>query len=145
MTINAVSPRLISAHTVTSTFLGGAHPNTQSASINIDATTGKIVSFTDLLDAKPAQEIFKSCAKQVFQQKKKSQGKDADVSAAAVKTLGETVASVSTDLALWSFFADKAVIDFDSDVLGAHAEGAFDCTIPYAQLRPIMKTGFPLP
>ena len=104
MTLNAVSPRLISAHTVTSTFLGGAHPNTQSASINIDVATGRIASFTDMLDVKAAQGIFKSCASQVLQQKKKSQGKDADVSAAAIKTLDETVASVSTDLALWSFF-----------------------------------------
>ena len=145
MSINSVSPRLISAQTVTSTFLGGAHPNTQSANINIDAATGKITSFTDMLDTKSAQGIFKSCAKQVLRQKKENQGKDADVSAAAIKTLDETVASVSTDLALWSFFEDKAVITYDSDVLGAHVEGVFDCTIPYAQLRPIVKTGFPLP
>ena len=31
------------------------------------------------------------------------------------------------------------MITYDSDVLGAHAEGVFDCTIPYSQLRPIVQ------
>ena len=144
-TLTYVSPRLISAQTVTSTFNGGPHPMIQSTSSNIDVAAGGEATFANMLDKKAAQEVFDSCAKQVLKQKKETEGADADLSADAIKNLNETVASVSSDLALWSFYADKAVITYDQDVVGAHGEGAFDCTIPYTQLRPLVKPGFPLP
>ena len=144
-TLTYVSPRLISAQTATSTFNGGAHPMNQSTSSNIDVAAGSEATFANMLDKKAAQQVFDSCAKQVLKQKKVVEGADADLSTEAIKNLNETVASVSGDLALWNFYADKAVITYDQDVVGAHAEGVFDCTIPYTQLRRLVKPGFPLP
>ena len=145
MTLNYVSPHLISAQTVTSTFLGGAHPMTEISNINIDTAAGRDATFASLLDKKPAKDVFKLCSAQVLQQKKEKEGADADVSAEAVHTLEKTVADISGDLTLWSFNADKAVVTYSADMVGAHAEGIFDCTIPHTDLRKITKASFPLP
>ena len=145
MSLEYASPKLISVHAVTETFLGGAHPNNQSNAINIDVAKGKLAQFSDLLDKAAAQKIFGECGQQVLKQKKENEGKDADTSPAAVKRLRDTISSVSGDLALWTFAANQAEIQYDTNVLGAHAEGVFFCTIPYALLRPLVRPGFPLP
>ena len=145
MTLSYASRHLISAQTITSTFVGGAHPMTEITNINIDIATGSEAKFANLLDEKPAKEIFKLCAAQVLQQKKEREGADADVSATALQALEQTVADVSGDLALWSFNEDNAVITYSADVVASHAEGVFDCTIPYVTLRKLAKASFPLP
>ena len=145
MTLSYVSTRLISAQTVTSTFVGGAHPMIEILNINIDAAKGKPATFANLLDKKPAKDIFKLCAAQVLRQKKESQGADADVSADALQALEQTITDVSGDLALWSFNADNAVVTYSADMVASHAEGVFDCTIPYADLRKLARSSFPLP
>jgi hypothetical protein len=49
------------------------------------------------------------------------------------------------DLKTWSFGAEAATIDYDAYAVGAYAEGAFNCMVPYATLHPIAKAEFPLP
>jgi hypothetical protein len=145
MTIAYASPKLISANAVTSTYLGGAHPNNSSDNINLDVAAARETTFDNLIDKAAAQKIFSLCAKQVEDQKREAEGADADLGADVLKSLRETVVSVTGDLKLWSFGADKATIGYDADVVGAHTEGVFDCTIPYSTLRPLAKPGFPLP
>ena len=145
MTLDYASPKLISAHTITSTFLGGAHPNNQSNTINIDVAKGKLAQFGDLLDKAGAKTIFAECEKQVLAQKKENEGAEADTSPATIKRLRSDISNVSGNLELWTFAASKAEIQYDANVLGARADGVFFCTIPYAQLRPLAKPGFPLP
>ena len=38
-----------------------------------------------------------------------------------------------------------AVINYDPYAVGAYAEGAFSCSVPYATLRPLARSDFPLP
>ena len=144
MELTYASPRLMSAHVATSSFLGGAHPNIETANINIDTNKGALADFNDLLDGAAAKKIYALCERQVVQQKKQNGG-GASLDADALKTLRETIGSVTPDLAMWSFGAEKASIVYDSDVLGAHAEGSFFCDVPYATLRGLSKPAFPLP
>ncbi len=145
MTIAYASPRLLSAHAVTASDLGGAHPNVSSANVNIDVAAGREARFDGLLDGDGAQKIFAACAQQVEEQKQESEGADVAIPADVLKSLREAVVRATGDLRHWSFGADKARVDYDAEVVGSRSEGAFDCTIPYATLRPLAKAGFPLP
>ena len=145
MSLDYVSPKLISAHTATSSYLGGAHPSNQSTTINIDVKKGAVAKFKDFLNKTAATKIAESCTKQVLQQKKESQGADVNLSENTLKKLSDDVANANKDLALWTFAADKAEIQYDQYVVGAYSEGAFFCDIPYSDLRPMVKKDFPLP
>ena len=145
MSLDYVSPKLISAHTATSSYLGGPHPSNQSTTINIDVRKGAVAKFKDFLDNPAATKIAALCAKQVLQQKKESQGADLDLSEDTLKKLSEDIANANNHLELWTFAADKAEIQYDQYVVGAYSEGAFACDIPYSDLRPVVKKDFPLP
>jgi hypothetical protein len=81
----------------------------------------------------------------VTAEKKRREGADADVDGDALKQLRQSVAAVTGDLKSWSFGADAATVSYDPYAVGAYAEGAFTCEIPYATLRPLAKPDFPLP
>ena len=145
MSLDYVSPKLISAHTSSSSYLGGAHPSNQSTTINIDVRKGAVAKFKDFLDNTAATKIAALCAKQVLQQKKESQEANVDLSEDTLKKLTDDIANANKDLALWTFAADKVEIQYDQYVVGAYSEGAFACDIPYGDLRPLVKKDFPLP
>lgn len=144
MRLTYASPRLISAHAKEYSDFGGAHPNFNSANINIDVTLGRAATFDDLLDKPGAQKVFALCLKQV-RDERRERGDEEEMAADDLKALTDSVAKASADLGVWSFGADAATLSYDPYVVGAYAEGAFDCTIPYATLRPLAKTSFPLP
>lgn len=144
MRLAYASPRLISAHAERYVNMGGAHPNTDSADINIDVAQGRVAAFEALLDKAGAQKLFALCVKQVRDQKREK-GEDEEPDAAALKTLTESVSTASADLKVWSFGADAATLTYDPYAVGAYAEGAFECKIPYSTLRPLAKPSFPLP
>ena len=145
ISLDYISPKLISAHSTTSTYFGGPHPNNQSSTINIDLKKGAVAKFKNFLDDEALTKVTTSCAKQVLQQKKENEGADVDVSEDALQKLNADIAHASGDLALWTFGADKAEIQYDQYVVGAYSEGAFFCDVPYTDLRPMVKKGFPLP
>jgi uncharacterized protein YecT (DUF1311 family) len=138
------SPRLISAHADGDSFLGGAHPNAYTANINVDVARGREATFADMLDKPAADKIFALCLKQVRDQKSGREG-SADDDADAAKALGENVAAATGALKAWSFGADAATVFYDPYAVGAYAEGAFSCSVPYATLRPLARSDFPLP
>ena len=144
MRLAYASPRLISAHAKEYSDFGGAHPNFNSANINIDVALGRAATFDALLDKAGARKVFALCVKQV-RDERRARGDDEEMSADELKALTDSVAKASADLSVWSFGADAATLSYDPYVVGAYAEGAFDCTIPYATLRPLAKSDFPLP
>ena len=139
------SPALISAHMDGYQDTGGAHPNTFSGNINIDVARGVELKFADLTDAKGANMLFALCQKQVIAQKKEREGADFQLSPNDLKDLAKQVAEATGNLESWSFGPEKATVGYDPYAVGAYAEGAFSCEIPYATLKPLMKAGFPLP
>jgi uncharacterized protein YecT (DUF1311 family) len=145
MRLAYASPRLISAHAEGYASNGGAHPNTSSVDVNIDMRAGREATFASLLDGPAARRIFALCTDEVTAEKKRREGADADVDGDALKQLRQSVAATTDDLKSWSFGADAATVSYDPYAVGAYAEGAFTCEIPYATLRPLAKPDFPLP
>ena len=139
------SPALISAHLEGYNDTGGAHPTTFSGNVNIDVAKGAEMKFADLLDAKAAKAVFALCQKQVIAQKKEREGADAQLGPESLKDLAKSIAEATGNLEAWSFGAEKATISYDPYAVGAYAEGAFSCEIPYSTLKPLAKAGFPAP
>jgi uncharacterized protein YecT (DUF1311 family) len=145
MSLAYASPRLVSAHLEGYDDTGGAHPNSFSGNINLDVEQGRVLQFADLLDARGARGVFALCEKAVVAEKKQREGADAALGPDDVKELAKTVAEATGKLEAWSFGPDKATVTYDPYAVGAYAEGAFDCEIPYATLKSLAKPGFPLP
>ena len=139
------SPRLISAQLWGYDSSGGAHPNSFTVAINILVEEGRAAKFDDLLDAKAAQKVFAHCLKSVIAQKKEREGPDAPSDAQAMSDLAKQVAEATGRIEAWTFGAQAATVTYDPYAVGAYAEGAFDCDVPYAMLKPLAKPGFPLP
>jgi uncharacterized protein YecT (DUF1311 family) len=145
MRLKYASPRLLSAHADGYSSTGGAHPNSYSHDINIDIGAGREAAFDSLLDPANAQKIFTLCFDQVIADRKSREGADGDLDAEGLKALRKDVATATGALNTWSFGADAADVSYDPYAVGSYVEGDFTCKIPYATLRPLAKSGFPLP
>jgi uncharacterized protein YecT (DUF1311 family) len=146
MRLTWASPHFISAHLSGYSDEGGAHPNTFTANVNVDFDAGHEARFEDAFTAEGAAKIFAFCLRSVRAQKKERMGADEPpMTPADLKSLTHDLEETTRQLDTWSFGADKATIDYDPYAVGAYAEGAYDCEIPYATLRAWVKPGFPLP
>jgi uncharacterized protein YecT (DUF1311 family) len=141
MRLAYASPRLISAHLEGYNSTAGAHPNSFTADINILVEEGREAKLADLVDGKVAQKLFAFCLKSVRTEKKARFGADLPPEV----DLPRTVAEATAKLEAWSFGAESATISYDPYAVGAYAERAYACVIPYATLKPLAKPGFPLP
>jgi uncharacterized protein YecT (DUF1311 family) len=145
MRLAYASARLISAEMSGYDSTGGAHPNSFTSDINILGEEGREAKFADLLDAKGASRMFALCLKSVMAQKKEREGADARLDAESLKELTKNVAEATGRIEAWSFGAQAATVTYDPYAVGAYAEGAFDCKLPYATLKPLARPSFPLP
>jgi uncharacterized protein YecT (DUF1311 family) len=136
------SPRLISVQLESSSFVGQAHPNYGTTNINIDPTSGRELTFNDLLDEAAARPVFEFCRAEVAKQKK-ARADDPDHWKDDVG-LQET-AEGTKDLSSWRFNASSADVDYGAYGFGGYGQCMCSCTIPYAMLRPEAKKAFPLP
>lgn len=139
------SPKFVSAQLAAFSDTGGAHPNAYSGNVNLDVARGREARLDDLLDAKGAKAVFALCLKQVVEEKKQRMGADAPLSPTELKQLEKDLADSTAKLETWSFGAREATVNYDAYAVGAYVEGAYDCVIPYAQLKPLAKPDFPLP
>ena len=139
------SPRLVSAHLDGYDDTGGAHPSTFTGDVNVDIEKSREAKFSDILDERGAKAVFAFCLKGVVAEKKERMGADAPLSPEDVKQLAKSVADSTGDLKDWSFGADAATVSYDAYAVGSYAEGAYECVIPYATLKPLAKAEFPLP
>jgi uncharacterized protein YecT (DUF1311 family) len=139
------SPKLVSADLEGYDDQGGAHPTSFTGNINLEVEKGREAQFSDLLDARGAKAVFALCEKAVIAQKKDREGADAALAPEDLKGLAQSVAEATGKLENWSFGHYKATVNYDPYAVGAYAEGAFDCEIPYATLKAVAKPSFPLP
>ena len=154
-TLTYASDKLLSLRVEGYTFSGGAHGESTSDNINIDMASGRNLSFDDLIAVPRQKEVIGLCAAQVAAQLKQrlvDAGDYSETNAEAKANLKglidgsvEGVEAVTSQLSHWSFTADTATVDYDIDQLAPHVLGAFSCSFPAAQLRPLVKPGFPLP
>ena len=145
MRLAYASPRLISARADGHSRTGGAHPNSYSVDINVDAAQGREATFDDLLDKPAAQKIFGLCLDQARDKKKENGEWNEDSDAWGSKQLVKDVADASAGLKAWSFGGEAATIAYELYVVGPYADGPFECKIPYAILRRPARPHFPLP
>jgi len=139
------SPALVSARAELYVDGGGAHPNMSVRNFNLDIARGRLLAFADAFDAAAAKTVAARCFKSVVEQKRARLGDDAPKTPDELKELEKAVGEATGDLALWSFSASKAVIAYDRDTVGGWAEGDYACEIGYGVLRPLTKSGLPLP
>jgi uncharacterized protein YecT (DUF1311 family) len=138
------SPAFLSAHVATYEFSGGAHGNSATSNINIDAASGKLATFADLFASGAQSEFEESCWTQ-FVKQKADKGPDETISADDAKTYRATIKQSVAALESWSFSADKASIGFDPYALGAYAEGTYSCEFDADMLKRLRKPASPLP
>ena len=143
MRLAYASPWLLSAHVDAYEYTGGAHPNSFTRNVNVDLSQGRALAFADLLEKAAAGKIVDLCTERVRKQKI-DKGETLD-DLGSPEDLRKNVEEATGDLKTWSFGAEAATIDYDPYAVGAYAEVAFNCTVPYATLRPLAKPDFPLP
>jgi uncharacterized protein YecT (DUF1311 family) len=145
MDVDYASPRLISASTLVYSYLGGAHPNTFFASINVDLKSGKLLTYGDVFEQAALAPLTADCRKQIVAEKtERSSGEPYDPAGdPALKD--ETIRDQILDMEHWSFTAEQGTVSFNSYDIGAYAEGTFACDFPLASLRNYAKPGAPLP
>ena len=123
---------------------GGAHPNSYIAHINVDLSAGRLLTFADLADARAVKAINAKCVELVKAQRKEKMGGDTQDDP-FTEDMAANVAKSTDDLSAWGFGADAATVDYSPYSVGSYAEGYYDCKLPYAFLRPLVKASFPLP
>ena len=144
VTLAYASPRLVSAHGAGYVYSGGAHGGMVLSDVNVDMATGRLLVFADLLDKAGAAKVIAFCTKAV-ETEKRIRLDNAPLSAEDKEQAAKGVAEATPDLGNWSFSTDKATVTYGQYVAGSYAEGAYNCDVPYAMLRPLAKKDFPLP
>ena len=145
LSISYASDRLVSGKVDAYANSGGAHPNSYISHINVDLQAGRLLTFADLADAKATKAINAKCVELVKAQRKEKLEGDSQDDDPFTSDMATNVAKAADDLGAWGFGADDATIDFSPYEVGSYAEGYYDCKLPYAFLRPLVKASFPLP
>lgn len=129
-----LSPRLVSVTLQFGGFAGGAHPNNWRIALLWDPTADKPVALSDFL-ADPATAVPAIAALCKAQGEKENWGLFDNPDFAAV--VGEEGS--------WSVRKDGVTIEFDPYAVTPYVAGPHDCRLGYAELKPWLKPGGPLP
>lgn len=138
------SPRLISAHSESYVFAGGAHGSSATTDINIDAGTGRLLGFADVFPPDSGEKLTADCLRQVLKEKK-IRVPDVKITGTEYWQLRKSIADGIAELDQWSFAPDGASVTYDAYALGAYVEGAYVCRFPKVFLTNLVKPGFALP
>jgi uncharacterized protein len=122
---------------------GGAHGLQSTRNYNIDMASGRLISVTDVLAEPPAAILTLWCKAQIEAEKRK-RVPDADLSESAAER-DDAIAARVMDLASWSIGEREIVVSFDPSVVGAYAEGAYECRFPTGGVKEMALAGAPLP
>jgi uncharacterized protein len=138
------SPKLISAHVETYQFEGGAHGNGGTSDVNIDVTTGKLLTFADVFAAGAADKLNAECLRQIIKEKA-DRVPDEKIEGDQLKDLKKSIGDGIARMDDWSFSPAGGSVDYDAYVLGAYAEGAYTCSFPRDFLKSLVQASFALP
>jgi hypothetical protein len=123
-------------------YLGQAHPDYEETNFNYDRATGRELKFEDLLGKAAETNIFGICRSQIAKQKmdRAVEGENAkdDIDP-------EEVASRTRAFSNWEFGSSSVRIYYGAYAFGGYGRCMCECSLPYATLRPLAKTEFPLP
>ena len=131
-------PKLISLVFTIATFSGGAHPNSTRIALLFDLAAGRALKLGDVLaDPKTAvAEIAARCKTQLEEQAKKEDWELFD-NADFTGVVGEDTN--------WAAGKEGVEILFDPYSVAPYVVGPRECRLSYADLKPSLKPGGPLP
>lgn len=142
MTMTLATPRLLSAAVEIYQDGGGAHPNSMTTHLNIDARSGKPLTLADVLSPDGRRKGLALCAAQVAAQRKakaiEAGIKPEEMGPVDAKALATVFGSIDN----WSFGATGATMTVNTDEIGPHAEGAYLCSFDNKTLAPLLAPGF---
>jgi uncharacterized protein YecT (DUF1311 family) len=133
MELSYLSPTLLSANIDLTQNDGFAHPMQSNFAINLDMTTGRVLTMADLLDANALAKVQDPCVVQMKDYIAKGEEGD-DIRA---RNIEQTVANLDH----WTFGTSQATIRY----IEYGMDSALTCTLTYDVLKPMVKATFPLP
>lgn len=140
--ISFAGPELVSVRfTGSDMSVGAAHPNDSEKVVTVVMATGEPLKETDVFAAPPARwqaAIVQRCRRELVRQLKE-RGAGADEIPAA--ELQDTAIKTKN----WAITDQALVVIFPSESLGSHALGAFEVTIPWTDLAPLLNPAAPAP
>lgn len=139
--LRLASPRLVSLEESYWSFTGGAHGYGGTNSYNFDPVSGRDYEIGDLFPEAAAARLAADCKAQLVAER---QRRGANPQADGLVT-DDVVAEHVATLGAWSFTQEEAIIGFDSEIIGSHAEGAYACRFSMSALKKLALPGSPLP
>jgi hypothetical protein len=137
-TIWTLDQKLVSTQfSVESYFLGAAHPNHDSYSVNYDLEQGKEIKLNDLFTGDYLKFLSDYCIKEVLKQQREF---DSTLTKPD-ETLLEGAGPKEENFKVFNFLAEGFQITFPTYQVGSYAEGPHDVLIPYALLKDYVKKG----
>jgi hypothetical protein len=122
---------------------GGAHGNYGTENYNIDMASGRLAGIADVL-AEPSAAILTIWCKTQIEAGKRKRIPGIDLGEGMAER-DKAIAAQVRDLAAWSIGETEIVVSFDPYMVGAYAEGAYECRFPTAGVREMALEGAPLP
>ncbi len=142
MELAFASPKFLSARIGRWSQDGTAHGYCETTTTNIDLVRGALVKVEDWFDDAVIATLKAECVAQIAAQKKAD---DEDYDPPSDPFYSEAIITdrlqSSSD---WTFWADKASIDFHDD-LAAPSAGQYSCDFTVERIRSLAKPGAPLP
>lgn len=134
-TISYAAPDLISSTIGYYVYGGGAHGNSDSASITIDLKAGKALAFQDVFPASAKAALVEACTAAIRAEKLVRIPDLADGLDEEMKGYAETIAEGVGNFERWAVYADRAEVTFAPYAVGSYAEGSYECALPNALLQ----------
>ena len=143
MSVQFASPRFISAKTVIYDYSGGAHGNSSTQNINLDLRSGELTTLEHLFKPSANSILVQGCFAQIQAAKKNRFGDSGD-GLFKPQEQRQIVSATLGEMVNWSFTQSAGSVVFDPYVIGAYAEGRYECSFEMDILQALMKSGSPL-
>ena len=142
LTATYASPRFLSVSSAVYEYSGGAHGNYGGTSRHFDLQVDAEVDYADIFAEGAETAIVPECRRLLKMQRSERLGEEVQEDD-GIWNLRESVLKAVADLRNWTFSADSAAIYFPPYEVGSYAEGEYECRMPLAFLKPLLKPGNP--
>lgn len=116
-------------------YTGGVHPNSYSFVLNYDLKTGRELKLADLF--KPNSDYLKVISGYSIGQLKKDLGEDSDA-----EWIEAGAGAKAENYKNWNITKKGILITFDSYQVASYAAGPQEVTIPFAEIKNILRNDF---
>ena len=131
--VETLNDEFVSVNFGRSQYMGGAHPNHWSFTLNYDLKNNRILKLSDLF--KENSNYLAIISKTSIEQISKKQGRYADVD-----WIMRGASVDQKNFKKWSIVANGLKFNFDPYQVGPYASGSFETIIPYDQFLSRMKS-----